>query len=233
MMKNQMSLEESLKFVEDGQVKYRISNQLYPCITLDNAIEYPKIINYAVATYNSLVSNLENWLLNLECFDIKRAITHPPYDNIHSNSIDTGTISKKAYEMKKIDSNFQTTKEHVFMPQTMMRLALDDHERYLKCPEEFFKLFISCCQTREVTGEENRKLSGFLRSGKVINGKKYDKLQIKSPLSSKYKKCGIEMVKREKGRGWKDKPVYPVDSTIVTPEGYDEYESQFLVDEFK
>ena len=119
------------------------------------------------------------------------------------------------------------------MPQFMMRFALDDHEKYLKYPEEFFKLFIQCCQTREVTGEENRKLSGFLRSGKVLNRKKYDKIQIKCPLSSKYRQCEIEMVRREKGRGWKDKPVYPVDSTIVTPQGYDEYESQFLVDEFK
>ena len=233
IMKNQMSLEKALEFVESGKVKYRIANLLYPCITLENAIEYPKIINYAVATYNILVSNLENWLLNIECFHMKRGIVHPPYDNVHSNSIDTGTISKKAYEMKKIDPNFQTTKEHVYMPQQMMRLALDEHEKYLKYPEEFFKLFIKCCQTREVTAEENRKLSGFLRSGEVINGKKYDKIQIKSPLSSKYKECGIEMLKREKGRGWKDKPVYPVDSTIVTPQGYDEYEAQFLVDEFK
>lgn len=233
MTKNKTTLEYLLNFVESGGIKFRKANQKYDCISLDESIEYPKIIKYAVVAYNYIVSNLENWEINSNCFDIRRAITRGPYDAVHSNSIDTSMISESAFVMKKTDPKFLTTKEHIYMPQFTVRLALDNPEKYLKDPNDFFKLFIRCCQTREVTAEENRKLSGFMKSGKVIDGKKYDKIQIKCPLSVKYEACGIKMLQREKGLGWKNKPVQPVESTILTPDGYDEYEAQFLVDEFE
>ena len=226
-------IKPTLEDLNNTSVPFRYSTQKYQSIELDKSIDYPKIIVYAINAYNQIVSNLANWQLNRECFNTTRSITHSYYDGVHSNSIDTGLISKLAADRKKKDPKFLATKDHIYVPQSMVRMVLDKPQKYLTDPNDFFKLFYKSCQTREVTKEENDMLSKCVKSGKVENGKKYDKIQILCPLFQRYNYCGIVIFKREGGRGWyyKDMPI--VDATIDTPKGYDEYESQFIVEEFE
>jgi hypothetical protein len=229
MKKMKLTLED----LKNTNVPFRYSKQKYPSIVLNNSIDYPKIVVYAVSTYNMLVSNLENWQVNPNCFNMGRSITHSSYDSVHSNSIFTGYISEEAVKKKREDSKYSLTKEHCFTPQFMIKMVLDNHEKYLADPNKFFELYYECCQTREVTNEENIKLSQCVKTGKVVNGKKYNNVQILTPLSQRYNYCGIKILKRENGRGWYNKDMIEVDATLKTPEGYDEYESQFLVKKFE
>ena len=136
-------IKPTLEDLNNTSVPFRYSTQKYQSIELDKSIDYPKIIVYAINAYNQIVSNLANWQLNRECFNTTRSITHSYYDGVHSNSIDTGLISKLAADRKKKDPKFLATKDHIYVPQSMVRMVLDNPQKYLTDPNDFFKLFYS------------------------------------------------------------------------------------------
>jgi hypothetical protein len=181
-----------------------------------------RIDTYCFIAFNCLKANLDLWRSKPNDKDVLRGITRPYYDLVHSLSIPSGFITISALEEKRKDSRWVLCRDHCYSPQFIGRMIMDEADTYLNNYEKFRELFYISCTTIDITPEENRALS-LLTSNQSGNYKIY------VPTDKKYQHLNIELVNRNYGRDWYNKPTSPIDNYIQTPQELLEYEKRFLV----
>jgi hypothetical protein len=182
-----------------------------------------RIDTYCLIAFNSMKANLDLWRSRPNDKDVLRGVTRPYYDLVHSLSIPTGYITIKALQEKQKDSNWILCRDHCYSPQFIGRMIMDHADIYLEDYEKFKKLFYISCSTIDITPEENRALS-LLTSNQKGNFKIY------VPTDKKYQHLDIQLVKRNYGRNWHQKPADPVSNYLQTPKELLDYEKQFLTE---
>jgi hypothetical protein len=211
---------------------------MFNVLVLNDSQLEPKIIKYATTSLNILRSSYQNYLRNINDFDVIRSIFHAFYDAVHSNSIDTLLVSKgfiKEFTEHKLknknklkNKTYSGCKDHYYIPQNLGRICYQYPEIYLKNPDKFFDLFCMFTQTRLITPEENKRLSNYTKSGKKINGKKVDNLEFVCSLETRYEKADIQLFQRQFGPNWIKKDLIPTPSKIELNKELKEFESLFI-----
>lgn len=182
-----------------------------------------RIKTYCEIAFNALRANLDLWKSRPSDKDVLRGVTRPYYDLVHSLSIPSGYITLKALEEKKKDKKWVICKDHCYSPQFIARMIMDNADVYLNDYDKFEKLFRVSCTTIDITPEQNRQLS-LLTSNQKGNFKIY------VPTDKKYQHLNIELVERNYGRAWYEKPTSPVSNYIETPQELLDYEKQFIIE---
>lgn len=182
-----------------------------------------RIDTYCLIAFNAMKANLDLWRSNPNDKDVLRGVTRPYYDLVHSLSIPSGYITVNALEEKKNDSNWVICKDHCYSPQFVARMIMDHADIYLEDYDKFKNLFYKSCTTIDITPEENRKLS-------LLTSNQKGHFKIHVPTDKKYQHLNIQLVKRNYGRNWHQKPTDVVSNYIETPEEILNYEKQFLVE---
>jgi len=145
----------------------------------------------------------------------QRAMTRLLYDQVFcaGEPNKTGYISVAAMSAKRKGN--KTTKDHCMSPQFVARMAYDNADVWLTDLDKFKTLFLMCCQTIEVTPDENNKLSQLTenKDGQFI-------IHVATHL--KYDHLGIVLFHPEKGA------VRDVFEDLIPSELID-YESNYLV----
>lgn len=165
---------------------------------------------------------LDLWKKNRNNTNIVRSITRPFYDLVHSLSVPSGFITKKALEKKQKDPKWVICKDHCYSPQFIYQMLMDNHEEYLNDYDKYHKIFKTACTTIEILSEQNKSLS-------LLTSNRNGKYKVYVPTDKKYQYLNIELVKRNYGRKWYEKQTDSVDNYIITPKELLEYEKQFLV----
>jgi len=145
----------------------------------------------------------------------QRAMTRLLYDQVFcaGEPNKTGYISVAAMSAKRKGN--KTTKDHCMSPQFVARMVYDNADVWLTDLDKFKTLFLMCCQTIEVTPDENNKLSQLTenKDGQFI-------IHVATHL--KYDHLGIVLFHPEKGA------VRDVFEDLIPSELID-YESNYLV----
>lgn len=145
----------------------------------------------------------------------QRAMTRLLYDQVFcaGEPNKTGYISSAAMSAKRKGN--KTTKDHCMSPQFVARMVYDNADVWLTDLDKFKTLFLMCCQTIEVTPDENNKLSQLTenKDGQFI-------IHVATHL--KYDHLGIVLFHPEKGA------VRDVFEDLIPSELID-YESNYLV----
>ena len=145
----------------------------------------------------------------------QRAMTRLLYDQVFcaGEPNKTGYISVAAMSAKRKGN--KTTKDHCMSPQFVARMVYDNANVWLTDLDKFKTLFLMCCQTIEVTPDENNKLSQLTenKDGQFI-------IHVATHL--KYDHLGIVLFHPEKGA------VRDVFEDLIPSELID-YESNYLV----
>ncbi len=145
----------------------------------------------------------------------QRAMTRLLYDQVFcaGEPNKTGYISVAAMSAKRKGN--KTTKDHCMSPQFVARMIYDNADVWLTDLDKFKTLFLMCCQTIEVTPDENNKLSQLTenKDGQFI-------IHVATHL--KYDHLGIVLFHPEKGA------VRDVFEDLIPSELID-YESNYLV----
>ena len=145
----------------------------------------------------------------------QRAMTRLLYDQVFcaGEPNKTGYISVAAMSAKRKGN--KTTKDHCMSPQFVARMTYDNADVWLTDLDKFKTLFLMCCQTIEVTPDENNKLSQLTenKDGQFI-------IHVATHL--KYDHLGIVLFHPEKGA------VRDVFEDLIPSELID-YESNYLV----
>lgn len=122
----------------------------------------------------------------------QRSMTRILYDQVFcaGEPNKTGYISSAAMSAKRKGN--KTTKDHCLSPQFVARMVYDNADVWLTDLEKFKSLFYMCCQTIEITPDENIKLSNLTlnKDGEFI---------IYVPTHKKYDHLGIVLFHPEKG----------------------------------
>jgi len=145
----------------------------------------------------------------------QRSMTRILYDQVFCSGEPnkTGYISVAAMSAKRKGN--KTTKDHCMSPQFVARMVYDNADVWLTDLDKFKTLFLMCCQTIEVTPDENNKLSQLTenKDGQFI-------IHVATHL--KYDHLGIVLFHPEKGA------VRDVFEDLIPSELID-YESNYLV----
>jgi len=145
----------------------------------------------------------------------QRAMTRLLYDQVFcaGEPNKTGYISVAAMSAKRKGN--KTTKDHCMSPQFVARMVYDNADVWLTDLDKFKTLFLMCCQTIQVTPDENNKLSQLTenRDGQFV-------IHVATHL--KYDHLGIVLFHPEKG------VVRDVFEDLIPSELID-YESNYLV----
>lgn len=181
-----------------------------------------RVEKYCKIAFNALKANLNEWQQNPNCKDTIRGITRPYYDLVHSLSIPSGFITVSALEKKKQDPSWAICKDHCYSPQFIARMIMDNSNTYLNDYDKFRDIFYKSCRTIEITSEENRSLS-------LLTSNNGGKFKVYIPTDKKYQYLKIDLVERNIGARWYNKPTTPVSNYIETPTELLEYEKRFLV----
>lgn len=122
----------------------------------------------------------------------QRSMTRLLYDQVFcaGEPNKTGYISAAAMTAKRKKN--KTTKDHCLSPQFVARMVYDNADVWLTDFEKFKSLFYMCCQTIEITPEENIKLSKLTEN-------KNGEFVIHVPTHKKYDHLGIILFHPEKG----------------------------------
>jgi hypothetical protein len=182
-----------------------------------------RIETYCLIAFNALKANLDLWRSKPNDKDVLRGVTRPYYDLVHALSIPSGYITISALNEKRKDSKWVLCRDHCYSPQFIARMIMDRADIYLENYDKFRELFYISCKTIDITPEENRALS-LLTSNQNGNYKIY------VPTDKKYQHLNIQLVKRNYGRNWYQKPVDSVSNYIQTPQELLDYEKQFLTE---
>lgn len=183
-----------------------------------------RIEDYCIASFNCCKSNLDLWKSKPNNRNIIRVVTRKYYMSAHDISISSGFITLKALEKKREDPKWNMCHDHCYSPQFVGRMIMDNPDIYLNNYEKFREIFYASCTTIEITSEENRKLS------RLTSNKKGKEFKIFVPTDKKYQHLNIQLVKRNYGRNWYQKPADPVSNYIQTPQELLDYEKQFLTE---
>ena len=145
----------------------------------------------------------------------QRAMTRLLYDQVFcaGEPNKTGYISVAAMSAKRKGN--KTTKDHCMSPQFVARMVYDNADVWLTDLDKFKTLFLMCCQTIEVTPDENNKLSQLTEN-------KDGQFVIHVATHLKYDHLGIVLFHPEKGA------VRDVFEDLIPSELID-YESNYLV----
>jgi len=145
----------------------------------------------------------------------QRAMTRLLYDQVFcaGEPNKTGYISAAAMSAKRKGN--KTTKDHCMSPQFVARMVYDNADVWLTNLDKFKTLFLMCCQTIEVTPDENNKLSKLTEN-------KDGQFLIYVATHLKYDHLGIVLFHPEKGA------VRDVFEDLIPSELID-YESNYLV----
>lgn len=145
----------------------------------------------------------------------QRAMTRLLYDQVFcaGEPNKTGYISAAAMSAKRKGN--KTTKDHCMSPQFVARMVYDNADVWLTDLDKFKTLFLMCCQTIEVTPDENNKLSKLTEN-------KDGQFLIYIATHLKYDHLGIALFHPEKGA------VRDVFEDLIPSELID-YESDYLV----
>ncbi len=145
----------------------------------------------------------------------QRAMTRLLYDQVFcaGEPNKTGYISAAAMSAKRKGN--KTTKDHCMSPQFVARMVYDNADVWLTDLDKFKTLFLMCCQTIEVTPDENNKLSKLTEN-------KDGQFLIHIATHLKYDHLGIVLFHPEKGA------VRDVFEDLIPSELID-YESNYLV----
>jgi len=145
----------------------------------------------------------------------QRAMTRLLYDQVFcaGEPNKTGYISAAAMSAKRKGN--KTTKDHCMSPQFVARMVYDNANVWLTDLDKFKTLFLMCCQTIEVTPDENNKLSKLTEN-------KDGQFLIHIATHLKYDHLGIVLFHPEKGA------VRDVFEDLIPSELID-YESNYLV----
>lgn len=148
----------------------------------------------------------------------KRFMTRLLYDQVFcaGDPNKTGYISFDAMSAKR--KGKKTTKDHMNSPQFVARMVYDNPDIWLTDYEKFKVLFYMCCQTIEVTAEENNKLSKLTEN-------REGEFSIHVPTHKKYAHLGIVLFHPDKGA---ISDVTEIFEDLV-PMELIEYESRYLV----
>ncbi len=182
-----------------------------------------RINTYCEIAFNGLKANLYMWKSRPDDKDVLRGVVRPYYDLVHSLSIPTGYITTRALGEKRNDKYWVICKDHCYSPQFIGRMIMDNSEIYLEDYEKFKEIFYISCTTIDITPEENRKLS-------QLTSNRNDGFKIYVPTDKKYQHLNIELVERNYGTAWYNKPANPVSNYIQTPQELLNYEKQFLTE---
>ena len=122
----------------------------------------------------------------------QRAMTRLLYDQVFcaGEPNKTGYISAAAMSAKRKGN--KTTKDHCMSPQFVARMVYDNADVWLTDLDKFKTLFLMCCQTIEVTPDENNKLSKLTEN-------KDGQFLIHIATHLKYDHLGIVLFHPEKG----------------------------------
>jgi hypothetical protein len=165
---------------------------------------------------------LELWKTNRNNTNVVRSITRPFYDLVHSLSIPSGFITKRALEKKRSDPSWSICRDHCYSPQFIYQMLMDNHDNYIDNYDEYYSIFKKACTTIDILSEENRSLS-------LLTSNKNGKYKVYVPTDKKYEYLNIELVKRNYGKKWYNIPADTVSNYIDTPQELLEYEKRFLV----
>jgi hypothetical protein len=168
---------------------------------------------FARKTFLAMNAVLPEW--KDSCNEGKRSSTRFLYDQVFcvGEPNKTGYISIEAMTAKRKGN--KTTKDHCLSPQFVARMIYDNPDVWLTNFDKFKSLFLMCCQTIEVTPQENKKLSKLTenRNGQFV---------IHVPTHKKYEHLNIILFHPEKG------VVSDVFDDLVPRELLD-YEKQYLI----
>jgi hypothetical protein len=146
--------------------------------------------SFAKITFHAMKGVLPFWK-NANPFE-RRSMTRILYDQVFcaGEPNKTGYISSDAMSAKRKGN--KTTKDHCLSPQFVARMVYDHADVWLTDYEKFKTLFYMCCQTIEITPEENNKLSKLTenRDGEFV---------IHVPTHKKYEHLNIILFHPEKG----------------------------------
>jgi len=145
----------------------------------------------------------------------QRSMTRILYDQVFcaGEPNKTGYISVAAMSAKRKGN--KTTKDHCMSPQFVARMVYDNADVWLTDLDKFKTLFLMCCQTIEVTPDENNKLSQLTEN-------KDGQFVIHVATHLKYDHLGIALFHPKKGA------VRDVFEDLIPSELID-YESNYLV----
>lgn len=146
--------------------------------------------NFAEVCFDAMNGTLHRWKASSQY--TQRSMTRILYDQVFCSGEPnkTGYISGAAMTAKRKGN--KTTKDHCLSPQFVARMVYDHADVWLSDIKKFKTLFYMCCQTIEITPEENIKLSKL-----TLN--KDNEFVIYVPTHKKYDHLGIILFHPEKG----------------------------------
>jgi hypothetical protein len=155
--------------------------------------------NFAIPTYHALVANGKIWDKNP---DMRSPITRIYYDLVWccNTTNRSGLISKDALREGK------STQDHIYSPQFIARMIMDNRDYFLKDMDVFMETFYESCKTIVVTPSENMRLRN---------------LTLRVPMKKKYREAGIELLNKQTGK--------EVTNLIKVPKVWEQFEKQYLV----
>lgn len=169
--------------------------------------------DFALIAFHAMKGVLPFWK-NANSYQ-QRAMTRLLYDQVFcaGEPNKTGYISVAAMSAKRKGN--KTTKDHCMSPQFVARMIYDNADVWLTDLDKFKTLFLMCCQTIEVTPDENNKLSQLTEN-------KDGQFVIHVATHLKYDHLGIVLFHPKKGT------VRDVFEDLIPSELID-YESNYLV----
>ena len=136
------------------------------------------------------------------------------YDQIHSCGYPNQTDYISMEALKLLSKKKRPTKDHILAPQFVARMVYDNPNVWLSDYEIFKDLFFKCCQTIQVTRQENDILRGFTSS-------RNDNFSIRVPTVKKYDAAGINLFD---GNAFISNQIFE----DLVPKELTEYEKQYL-----
>ena len=169
--------------------------------------------DFALIAFHAMKGVLPFWK-NANSYQ-QRAMTRLLYDQVFcaGEPNKTGYISVAAMSAKRKGN--KTTKDHCMSPQFVARMIYDNADVWLTDLDKFKTLFLMCCQTIEVTPDENNKLSQLTEN-------KDGQFVIHVATHLKYDHLGIVLFHPQKGTV-RDVFEDPIPSELI------DYESNYLV----
>mgnify|MGYP003128677554 FL=1 len=144
----------------------------------------------------------------------KISLTRIFYDQIHSCGYPNKTSLISIDAMRNLSNKKKPTQDHILSPQFVARMIYDNPNVWLSDYEIFKDLFFKCCQTIQVTRQENDILRGFTSS-------RNDNFSIRVPTVKKYDAAGINLFD---GNAFISNQIFE----DLVPKELTEYEKQYL-----
>tara|TARA_B100000282_G_scaffold78427_1_gene54344 strand:+ start:297 stop:830 length:534 start_codon:yes stop_codon:yes gene_type:complete len=137
------------------------------------------------------------------------------YDQIHSCGYPNQTDYISMEALKLLSKKKRPTKDHILAPQFVARMVYDNPDKWLTDYAVFKDLFFKCCQTIQVTREENDILKTFTSNHN-------NQFSLYCNTVDRYENAGIALFD---GKQFVDNKIFQK----LVPEELTEYELPYLI----